>query len=315
MCCNPQGNAGGALTPLPNTFWVQEGAPGTGGTPATSGSASAFPTFTAAVAALAVGSARLFVVQGDYSNSGIPEDPSAAATLVSIEGVGGSRTSGQQAALPPLILANEIQGVLRNVQVTPDGGLQATLGWQTLIASECNFVGNVDVVGAIVADSTTFVLGSVVTGGDSNFRNCDAGGGNPFATPIARLDLASFINFGNRGVTRVDGANDAEWLLSTPSPAAEVRYAALQDADRALVFDAANTTGGVWCSRNSLSANRAVTVNVAGAPANGLFRVYNFGQLGSGATLTVAGVLCPDFMLTTLQLQGGVLTLLSTEFI
>lgn len=303
------------MTPLPNTFWVQEGAPGTGGTPATSGSASAFPTFTAAVAALAIGSARLIVVQGDYSNGGTPEDPSAAATFVSIDGIGGSRSTGQQAALPPLILANEIPGVLRNVQVTPEVGLQATLGWQNLITEECSFVGNVDVVGALIADRTTFVLGSVVTGGDSFFHDCDAGGANPFATPLARIDLPSFLNFGNRGVTRVDGSNDAEWLLSTPSAAVEVRYAALQDADRAVTFASANTTGGVWCSRNSLTANRAVTVNVAGAPANALFRVYNFGQAGGGFTLTVNGTVCPDFMLSTFQVVGGVLTLLSVEFI
>lgn len=308
-----------SLDGLPNVYWVQQDAAGSGGTAAILDGSTPFATIASAAAAFEVGfNGQMIVLFGDYSNANEPVDASGLANNVSITGVGGSiLLDSTQVILPPLHSTRGVLLFLDNVSIVGDAidGI-ALNGWANVAARETAFYGHFSIPTSLCAFVECIFGGNVVVNDSSRFIGCrTVNPGMQFTAVDCFVDYASFISFGQNGVVRVDGANNAVWFLTGSNDSfSNVAYAALQDANRSIVYAETAIEGGIWCSQGSLTASRVVTVDVTGAPDLGLFRVYNFPQNG-GETVTVNGVVCEDNMCTILQIQGGVLVLFATELL
>jgi hypothetical protein len=304
------------LEPLPLVYWVQVNSVGTGGTAAVEGGVAPFPTITDAVAEFSPAvSCQLLVIAGDYSSEGVV-DPSENASDVSITGIGsispGLTLGG--ARLPPLLASQPIPLFLNGVHVTGDGVSGDCLsGFAFIHAYSSEFLTNVNCPAADGRFYECHFEGVVTLVTGAVFSQCTVAA-SFFNTPDAKVDYPTFLAFGLAGLQRTD--TDPVWILGArPTPSdITVRYAALQDADRSIVFASGAIEGGVWCSGNTLSANRTVTVDVTGAPDLGFFRIYNFTQ-PSNETITVNGVVCEDGMCTILQIQTGALVLFAVELL
>ena len=284
----------GRGVPLANTLWVDKAATTAGpGLSFKAGAQGAFPSLAAALAAATLGlPLRLFVVAGDYTAEG-PQN-FAGFPNVSIFGVG---LRPDFIALPDLLGAGNL--TIRDVLTG-------------------NVDGNVDAGNCLVGGKTS--LG----GGGKFFNSTIQGNYESSAQPILLMS-----SFNPAIVCDIDGATVDEFTLqqlgilgvltTVLEPALALNFrqqvAWLVDRDRTLNAAPGNwTTSRAICPAGTLTAPRAVTVDLTTVPALGTFTVDCYDTTGNALTVNGANVAGTSPQRTVFQVQAGpVLTPLFQE--
>ena len=266
-------SGGGAISAIPNTFWVQAASTKTGGTAAISGAAGPFPTIAAALAAAVVGHAvTLFVGEGDYSAEGF-QDFSAfnALNVYGIAGSSGSTEQGGQITLPALSCPNM---VLRDVTLSGAGNTQA----DQLEASNCSLT-----------------TAGLTVSGYAALANCVLG--HDISIAAGRFDQCSFDSTVGT-ITDISGWDvDQKTLGQLGNGGAAGKFSggqvSLNGVPLANMYDN-NTTvvvadfSGVLITNFPWTAPRTLTLDLTGAIDGDVCHLYTYADVaGAQGPLTV----------------------------
>lgn len=268
----------GVGAPLPNTLWVaSDGVLAGPGLPLIQGTSSAFTTLTAGAAALAAGNGRLLVVEGDYSSEADIDFGVRGASIIGIGGGGVPIQDLTDIVNPPIIpgvTADKL--VLEGVQTA---GLVGAI--TSLAMRNCLIVGGVATVNANVYIEGSHIFSGAGPAGIIAAINRQVQLKNitqftAFASPLVIMaseivvDESTLSLMGYAGV-RAAGSNFRYGI----DRAAGAKVAQVDDLD--MTFNSPNWgTSRAQIPGLTLTANRANTVDMTDAPADGLFIVDRY---------------------------------------